>query len=199
YFGLMLKSSVRKNYQQGLLNLKDLAEQAERGRLVVSATRNLDLVHLTTMPSNILFISGQANPASEDIVKIYQVAYERIRGTMARNQITASGAPIGITTAWDPDNDLYVFDAAIPIGDAIIETLPDGMRLRENYSGPVVRATHHGPYELLRDTYDGLQAYIADQGLIVTGNSWEEYVNDPGQVSADELMTYVYFPVIEGS
>ena len=65
----------------------------------------------------------------------------------------------------------------------------------ETYAGKVLKTVHVGPYINLKATYDGLIAYIKDNGYEINGNSWEEYIDDPTKVPSEEVRTNIYFPV----
>lgn len=63
-------------------------------------------------------------------------------------------------------------------------------------AGPVVMATHSGPYEQLVETYVAIEKWIKDNGLVANGPAWESYVTDPGQEpDPAKWKTEVFFPV----
>jgi GyrI-like small molecule binding domain len=61
--------------------------------------------------------------------------------------------------------------------------------------GEVAVATHVGPYELLSQTYDLMQHWIADHARTSVGPMWEVYLDDPDTVPVTELRTEVVIPL----
>jgi effector-binding domain-containing protein len=91
------------------------------------------------------------------------------------------------------------FDAAIPVRGVTEETPGDGaaVKLGSTYSGPAIRVRHVGSYRQLGTTHRKIAAYFAALGLERNGDAWEIYVNDPTTVSEAELLTDIYYPVLE--
>jgi len=85
-------------------------------------------------------------------------------------------------------------EVAIPIvgpvsldGTAVeVRTLPGGRFLS---------VLHTGPYPGVGNAYERLFAYMNEHHLMPVGPSQELYLNDPGEVPEDELLTEVQFPV----
>ena len=59
----------------------------------------------------------------------------------------------------------------------------------------MAKTVHRGPYEASRETYTNLYAWLKRNGLRITGPIREIYLNDPGQVSPEEILTEIYVPV----
>lgn len=64
-------------------------------------------------------------------------------------------------------------------------------------AGRFVSVLHTGPYPGVGKAYERLFACMGERGLIPAGPSRELYLNNPGEVSEDELLTEVQFPVQE--
>ena len=102
--------------------------------------------------------------------------------------------PLTITKSWDEGK--WFFDAGIPVTVDGIEGSEDNpVKLGSTYAGKVVKYVQMGNYDQAAASYALLDAYIADQGLEATGNSWEIYVNDPGNVSESEIITHIFQPI----
>jgi effector-binding domain-containing protein len=59
----------------------------------------------------------------------------------------------------------------------------------------VVSAIHKGPYEEVGVAYTRLFEYIKNNDLKAAGPSRSLYLNDPNEVSEEELLTEVQIPV----
>lgn len=82
------------------------------------------------------------------------------------------------------------FPASGPItasGDVVPGTLPGGR---------VVEATHVGPYNTIRQTYDKIRRFAADAGLTPGEVMWECYLSDPqSQPDPATWRTTICWPV----
>lgn len=87
-------------------------------------------------------------------------------------------------------------EVAIPITGSVsldgtgveVVTLPGGR---------FVSVLHTGPYPGISKAYERLFAYMGEHRFAPAGPSRELYLNDPGEVPEEELLTEVQFPVQE--
>lgn len=56
-------------------------------------------------------------------------------------------------------------------------------------------AMHKGEYIKLPETYTRLGAWIDTNGYSIAAPPYEIYLNDPGEVPPDQLLTEIYFPI----
>ena len=61
--------------------------------------------------------------------------------------------------------------------------------------GRVATVTHVGPYDQLKETWNGIMGWVQSEGLTPNGAPWEVYVDDPTKVDASNLRTEIYVPV----
>jgi len=52
-----------------------------------------------------------------------------------------------------------------------------------------------GPYDKLASAYQGLTAFVAENGYQAEGISYEFYLNDPGTTPPEQLQTHILFPL----
>ena len=123
-------------------------------------------------------------------------AYFELLNFMDKYRLREAGAPMSISGSFD--GSLLRFDAAIPVRGLDEKTARNssGVQLGRTYAGPVIRVKHVGAYRSLGRTHDKIAAYLAALGIRRNGDPWESYVSDPTRVPADELLTYVYYPII---
>ena len=74
-----------------------------------------------------------------------------------------------------------------------------GAGVRTLPGGRFLSVLHTGPYPGVGRAYERLFAYMGEHRLAPAGPSRELYLNNPHEVSEDELMTEVQFPVMETS
>ena len=61
--------------------------------------------------------------------------------------------------------------------------------------GPMAKIVHKGPYESSAPTYKKLFEWIAANHKKVAGPTREVYLNDPREVSPEEILTEIYAPI----
>ncbi len=190
YFAAILGSVVARDYQNGLLNLKELAES-----LPAADFSDLEIEHIVVEPMEIAYLPTSSLPEPSAISEAMGRAYFEILNFIDRHDLRDAGAPLSIARTFSGPR--LLFDAAIPVRGVSEATPRDGspVRLGFTYGGAVIRVRHVGPYRLLATTHRKISAYLAAHGIERNGDAWESYVGDPGDVPEEELLTYVYYPV----
>jgi len=190
YFASMLGSVVARDYQNGLLNLKELAES-----LPSADFSDIEIEHIVVEAMQIAYLPTSSRPEPSAISEAMGKAYFDILNFIDEYDLRDAGAPLSITRTFSGSR--LLFDAAIPVTGVSEATPRDGasVKLGFTYEGPVIRVKHVGSYRLLAATHRKISAYLAAHGIERNGDAWESYVGDPGDVPEEELLTYVYYPV----
>jgi len=191
YYGLLLDDIVGIGYEEGLANLKTMAES-----LPPADFHGLDIEQMIVMPTDIAYIEASSEPLAAAISKAMGEAYFAVLNFIDRNRLQEAGAPLSISRAFDGSE--LRFDAAIPVR-GIMESTPraqDSVKLGHTYGGAVVRVIHLGSYLELGETHNRISAYLAALGIERNGDAWESYVSDPTKIDEAELITHVFYPVI---
>jgi effector-binding domain-containing protein len=104
-----------------------------------------------------------------------------------------AGAPYVAYFNMDMDN------LEIEIGFPVSKVLPDkeDIQSAEIPGGKSARCLYTGPYNQIEPAYNALTEWIKENGFEVTGVAYEFYLNDPGEVAPEELMTQIVFPLKE--
>ncbi len=71
----------------------------------------------------------------------------------------------------------------------------DIVQIPETVTASVV---HRGSYDDMGESYATVAAWVHEQGLDVVGPAREVYLNSPAEVTEDELLTEIHFPLGEG-
>jgi len=82
----------------------------------------------------------------------------------------------------------WLIDGVVTYGEGRVEPV-------QLPGGEVAVATHVGPYELLSQTYDLMQRWVAAHERISSGPMWEVYLDDPNTTPMAELRTEVVIPL----
>ena len=118
----------------------------------------------------------------------------------AQNGIQMIGPPMYIchetsveeATKADKENKADV-EVAIPILERGKET--EEMTCYELPSAKMVKALHKGPYREEGTTYEKLFAWLKANNKTIVGPIREIYLNDPHEVSEDNLLIEIYTPI----
>lgn len=190
YFAAMLGSIVARDYENGLANLKELAES-----LPAADFSDIEIEHIVVETSQIAYLSTSSRPEAAAISAAMRDAYFEILSFIDEQSLTVVGAPMSILRTFSGAE--LVFDAAIPVGGVMDATPRSGavVKLGQTHAGPAIRVKHTGPYRSLTTTHRKISAYLAAHGIERDGAAWESYVSDPGEVAEEKLVTYVYYPI----
>ena len=190
YFGLIFAGIVRRDYEQGLGNLKDLAET-----LPGADFSDLEIEQLIAEAEDIAFLPTTSVPEPAAMSEAMGDAYFEILSFIDEHGLSVAGAPMSITRSFSGSE--LLFDAAIPVRGVRDSTPRDGpvVKIGQSYTGNVIRVRHIGSYRTLGATHRQIAAYLAALGVERAGDAWESYVSDPTKVAESELLTYVYYPI----
>jgi len=190
YFALLLAGIVRRDYETGLSNLKDLAET-----LPSADFSDIEIEQIVVEAAQIAFLPTTSAPEPAAMSTAMGDAYFEILSFIDEQGLTEAGAPLSILRSFSGSE--LLFDAAIPVRGINESTLRDGrsVKIGQTYSGTVIRVKHIGSYRTLGATHRKITAYLAALGIERAGDAWESYVSDPTKVSESELLTYVYYPI----
>lgn len=190
YFGLLLDGIIGPVYESDIDRLSRMAQS-----LPPSDFSDVDIEHVVVEAVDIAFIPTSSEPLAQAISAALGDAYFQVLSFIDANGLKEAGAPLSISR--DFRGAELRFDAGIPIR-GITDATPrsqNSVEIGRSYGGPVIRAKHVGSYLTLGRTHDKIAAYLAALGIERQGDAWESYVSDPTRTAADELVTYVYYPV----
>lgn len=121
---------------------------------------------------------------------------------IASHQVSITGPPVFICHETSPEDVKTAIEqhnarveVAWPVSGPVTET--EEIRSYDLPGGTMVHAVHTGPYETCEPTYHRIFAWIAENGLCISGPVREVYTNDPRMVRPEELITEIFIPVRE--
>ncbi len=86
-------------------------------------------------------------------------------------------------------------EVEIGIPTAIYMSDADGMIMSGIPEGNFVSGLYTGAYSGLEEAYDQMAAYVAEHKLVIQGAAYESYLNDPVNISEEDLLTEILFQV----
>lgn len=184
-----LEEMMGPMFEEGLQNIKELCEN-------MKTEPSVEVTEETVESKSILYISESSSLMPDAIGAKMGAAYGEIMALMGIARLDMASAPIAITKKYSLMDMSCEFDAAIPVENLPEDLILDGrIQKGETYSGKTLKTVHVGSYIKLKATYDGMLAYIEANGYERNGDSWEEYVDDPGEVEENVRRTFIYFPI----
>ena len=103
-----------------------------------------------------------------------------------------AGMPFAIYHQFGPEG--VDMECAIPVAQPMAGS--GAIVAGETPGGRVAVVSYFGPYNRLKEAYNGLGEWMEAEGLEPAGPPWEVYVTDPGQEpDSAEWQTDVYYPV----
>lgn len=151
------------------------------------------------LPQPSVAVRIQAPMAELDLGALFGEHVPNIAHGIADRGGEPAGPPYGRYHEWGSESvDVEIgIPVVMPIGDLrpLGECEPGEMGASSLPGGPAAVTVHTGSYESLSATYGSLEAWIDDQGRRPAGGPWESYVDDPAEVSPEELRTEVIWPL----
>ena len=188
YFGLFMDKMLGPHYEEGLANLKTLAERLPK---VDFSNLETEVMEVTAQPVAYKNVTTEMDPQA--ISAALGAAYGEIFGFLGANGLESAGQPMTINRKIDEQYDV---DAAVPINQTPENYDDSGpIQVRDLYAGTVLKVVHTGAYTNLADTYAKSMAYLQAQGWTQADASWEVYISDPGNTPEEELITHVFIPI----
>jgi effector-binding domain-containing protein len=191
YVGSMLDGMLGPQYEQGLEKLKTVVESQPVYDFSDISEENVG-------NQNILFIPIEVNQQSEINAKMGP-AYGQIMRFMQRNQIEMATPPLAVYRQVGGDVPggfgSWRIDVAVGVDVDGLSGITGEIQLGQLPGGPVVKYVQTGAYDLAEKSYETIDAYLEENGLIVNGAPWEVYINDPSEVPEADLVTHIYQPV----
>lgn len=186
YFGLVIEDMIAPDYEKGMGNLKQYVES-----LPIYDYSNISTA---TVEAELIYTFEQETSMDHnEITKSIGNAYGKIMAFITVNNIIMSGSPKIINKNYNDKT--YQFIAAIPVENNDLSDEDNEILASSTYHGQVIKLVHKGSYKNFNQSYTILDAYMQQNNLEKNGNSWEDFVTDPGNVSETELITHIYQPI----
>lgn len=106
---------------------------------------------------------------------------------------TPAGMPYVVYHAVIDESTAGDIDICIPVAPDL--QLDGDVTLVDEAAQLVASTVHRGPYDEIQPAYHTITGWISEHGHQMAGPPRELYLNDPGQVPAEELLTEVQWPV----
>lgn len=117
-----------------------------------------------------------------------------VMGALASAEVDPAGIPFTIFhQAPDGDTDGEI-SLCVPVRLDAADTI-DGADLVEIPAETTAVVVHRGSYEDMGESYATAATWVHERGHQIVGPCREVYLNSPGEVAEDELLTEIHFPI----
>lgn len=181
-FNLMLDGMLAPSFEQGLAEIKAIAEAEPAYSLPITTK------HISGGPVLGITIEA-ASTDSEAVGASMAMGFGQIMDYMNRNNIKQWGMPGTIYKSMDP----VVMTCVIGVNEDV-KGNGDIVAL-QTYEGKAVEGVHKGDYAKLSASHAEIARYMKDNDLEPAGKPFEIYATDPGIVTdTAEWVTYIFYP-----
>jgi effector-binding domain-containing protein len=148
-------------------------------------TYKCELVDQSAQPT----LSIRTNTSIKELPQELGKAYGAIGQYMGELGEQPAGAPYAAYFTFSMES------MDIEIGFPVGGSLPGKGEIQSGDipAGKVAQTIYTGPYNKIEPAYNALTAFVEQQGYEATGVAYEFYLNDPGEVAPDELLTQIVF------
>ncbi|CAL1521027.1 GyrI-like domain-containing protein [Chitinophaga sp. MM2321] len=184
-----MKSSLEKDFEQGLNNLKSMSEADKDGP---GTPNGIDVtVKEMDFPATTYAAVRKTIPM-RNIAAFYQTNLGAVfKAATAAN--LSPGVPCGLFFTWDEKKQQTDMAAAIPVPEG--STLGNGFEIIKLPAARAAYVDYYGPYDKTANAHVALQQFIANKGKKIIPPMIEMYVTDPGieKDSSKWLTKVIYF------
>ena len=190
YLGLVMDSILGPMYEEGLANLKELAESLPK-----ADWSDLDLEMIDLEEEPLVYTVVTSSSDHDAMAVALHEGFGKVMAFVEEHGLEMSGPPVAVVDEHTESS--ATFAAGIPVVEAPETEVPEDspVKIGVTHAGTAIRATHIGPYADTPPVHEKIDAYIAAYRLETTGRPWEAYVSDPGNTPEEELVTHVIYPV----
>lgn len=188
YIGVFMKGALEKQFDDGLLDMKYVAEHAP------IPTESGDAYKVQVVDNiNIVALYVPMKGTEQTLSKMLGQGYSEIQAFMVKNKIKQMGAPFAIYDVFNPGGPVEL-RAAIPIEKPVTAT--GAVKLLELKYPHALLTQFYGDYSGGMGAHDAINKYAKTNNRKILGAPWEVYVTDPGiEKDTAKWLTEVLYPV----
>lgn len=187
FFTKMFNSMVGMDYDRGLKMLKDYIE--------TGSTKSILSFEGISTQNGFQYVGVNASCTLDEIDSSMKDSLCKVHGLIKDAGISPSGPPFAIYHKWDLSNLVTNYTLGIPL-----ENIPSQLGA-EFVSGeypetPVYTIEHTGPYRHVGNAWSAGMFHSRSKVFkqVKKPHPFEIYVNDPEEVSEDEIVSKICFP-----
>ncbi len=185
----MFDKMMGPDFEKGLENIGKVASIAKPEK------KGIEMSEVELPEITYLGVRHKTTMAEVMTQEFFATNYQNIFTTVGKENIQVAGNSACIYYSWNEVDSTAEAFPCVPIS-AKPETTPEGMEAVVIPAGNVVKATYYGSYENGMEAHLKIDEYCKEKGL-KTGLVIEEYVNAATAESDDDLITNIFYYIIE--
>jgi effector-binding domain-containing protein len=183
WFGLFSDHMIGPDLERGLFNLDEMLARTE-------PVHFFEIIDYVAPAQVFLTIRDTASPVTVSL-KLASM-YKKLSLFLKSKNLSPTGAPTAVFHNYS--SRYFDIEACLPIASRI--TVADGLNCVEKKDQKAVMLKYFGTYRNISLAYSALDSYIKDNGFVITGPPWEEYVTNPSlEADTSKLQTNIFYPV----
>lgn len=185
-----METSVGPDFEQGLKNIKEIAEKAAPKLASSSLT-----------VGGVEYMSIREKVKMDAVTDFYAKNFPLIATEIAKSGKTSTGMPRGLFYDWDPEKGVTDMAAAMPV--SALPVLENGQAIKIDVGemmqyGNTLAYDYYGDYEGSEAAHISINKWLAANGKEIVYPVIEEYANDPTTVtSPSEILTKIYYTIAD--
>ena len=191
---LDMEEMIGPTFEHGLANLKELCESTppDMSEMEVQ-NHDIDGIEITEKQfDGQHYVGIRKKIKMEEISAFFAENYGQLFSQLGDAGYVITGMPSAIYYEWDEEAGMADVAAVAPVDG---ETSMDGFESFFIPPSACLQTVHTGPYDAVGPTHGALNKFCVDHDYVAE-LAIEEYMNDPGEVSPEELQTKITYPFI---
>jgi effector-binding domain-containing protein len=183
YMALIMKSVLRKSFDNGLADLKRVCES--------HPTETQYKIELTDVKA-FCYIGIRDTCSYSTISQKMGQQFGQLMEFLTKNKVIEIAPPFAIYHKFE--NGIFDMESAIPIDKCIKSK--GNIKCSDMKEGKAVVLYYTGSYDKMDKAYRQLEEWISKNNHKISGPPWEEYITDPSkEKDPSRWLTKIYFPV----
>lgn len=181
----MMDAMIGATMQKGITRFGELALTEPTSNNLTFEMAELPAMHYIGIEANNVTVS--------ELSAVMDQLYEKLGEYLGQKSITPTGGAISITTDWNEEAGQCSLIAAFPVTEGT-EGNGDNIIAGDLEAMQTIHAMHNGTYEDLVNTHMAIDEYLKANQIEMKYPVVEVYLNNPQDVSPEELKTAIYYP-----
>ncbi len=187
---LIMEMFMNRIFDKGLADIKTHAEAMPDEPAPLGRIENLGESEMPAM----MYMAYTDTAKIAELHDFYKMAYGEIVVKSGMQNLTQAGPNLAHYHLWDPNNGIAIVQCGMQVAQ---EGKTDGnVEFIKVDAQKVIAADYFGPYEGLGEVHGAIYDYAMKNGIEITDQPYEIYMNDPSTVSDPNLLhTRICYPV----
>lgn len=185
----IMEMAMNPMFDKGLALIQTTAEAMPDEPAPIGRIENLGESEMPAM----MYMAYTDTAKIAELPDFYQLAYGEIVVKSGMQNLTQAGPNLAHYHMWDPNNGIAIVQCGMQVSQ---EGKTDGnVEFIKLDAQKVIAADYFGPYEGLGEVHGAIYDYAEKNGIEITDQPYEIYMNDPSSTEPDMLHTRICYPL----